>query len=179
MPKNKTRRPKTKPVQRRPRTAAKAPEGLWAMQPGGDLYSDWWHVPPGLDPEEWAGHVGTDGRLDATTLKLLSKVPYFAKIYGNPIPIMAACILDDCLEDGWIGLLADAGPDVPTPDRAKRIPLADLVPAEGLDDGETVRDCLHRLHADGLLIMECEGVVALGTPWYMKDRTRRVEAGEL
>jgi hypothetical protein len=117
--------------------------------------------------------------LDVDTAKLLSKVPYFAKIYGNPIPIMAACLLDDCVEGGWIGLLRDAGPNVPTPDQAQQIPLAELVPAEGLDDGETIRDCLHRLHAGGLLIMDCEGVVALGTPWYVKDRARRVKAGEL
>lgn len=179
MPKNKSRRSKTKTAQRSTRSNAKVQKSLWAMQPGGDLYSDWWHIPAGLDPEEWAARANADGRLGADTAKLLSKVPYFAKMYGNPIPITAACILDDCLEDGWIGLLADAGPDVPIPDRAKKIPLADLVPAEGLDDGETVRDCLHRLHACGVLIMECEGVVALGTPWYVKDRARRVEAGEL
>lgn len=178
MPKSKSRRPRTKPAQRSTRSSTKAPKDLWAMQPGGDLYSDWWHVPAEMDPQEWADRATTDNRLSTDAVKMMSKVPYLAKIYGTHIPITAAILLDDCIEDGWIGLLRDDGPDTPTPDAARRIPLAELVPAEALD-GESIRDCLHGLHASGLLIMDCEGVVALGTPWYVKDRARRVKAGEL
>jgi hypothetical protein len=151
---------------------------LWTLQPGGSMYDSWWHVQPGQDVEEWARLAGQNVD-DEETAALVARVPYYAKVYGANIPIIAAEFIDEMVERGTVGILRGAEPGEPTPREAKPVPIEELVPPGGFEDGMTMRDCMHTLHADGWLIVECPGVVALGTPWYLKDRKRRVAAGEL
>lgn len=161
-------------VRRRP----EAPKSLWALQLGGSMYDSWWHVQPGQDVDEWARAANENVESDGARA-LTAKVPYYARIYGANIPIIAAEFIDEMVERGTVGILRDAEPGEPTPDQARPIPIEELVPPGGFDEGETIRDVMHGLHAKGLLIVECPGVVAMGTPWYLKDRRRRVAAGEL
>jgi hypothetical protein len=148
---------------------------LWDIQPGGSLYDEW--VTVGDNAQERADAVAAHSGLDDNTISIAAKVPYFAGHYGRHIPMLAALALDSLVESGSIFQLRDGGPDVPPSRDVREIPIEELIPPGPLEEGQSARDCLHNLHACGLLIMENDAVVALGTPWYLKDRKRRIAAG--
>jgi hypothetical protein len=177
------RRPGRRPTRsaatrKRPKKA----KTLWEVQLegglGGSVYDSWWTVTPGLNVEEWARRVVESyGDRESGATGLAMKAPYYAKIYKGNIPIIAAEMIDHMVERGTVGILRGFEPGEPTPDEAREVPISELVPPEGFDDGGTVRDAIHTLHAAGLLIVECDGVLAMGTPWYLEDRKRRIADG--
>jgi hypothetical protein len=172
---NRSNRPKNTAHRRgsgRQQDPSKA-KALYELQPGGLLYHDWWDVRSVQHAEEWAHAVTSRTDIGADERQLVERAPYFAGIYGRWVPILAAMTLDECIEDGEFAVMKEGDASL-----VRSMYVSEFVGLEAHGEG-TARDVLHRLHAKGVILMDLGGIVALATPWYLKERARRVAAGKL
>ncbi|MGX9923543.1 hypothetical protein ACWIG4_27255 [Streptomyces sp. NPDC002248] len=140
----------------RKRNSARTPQAprfktLYDLSPPGAYYQEW-EKPRGGDPETVMSMVseayGADSG-EAATMRLMLR---YRDIYGPHVPFAAA---------GQLDLLLD------TTD------LADQVGGSLLGAEDDVRDTVHRLHAQGLLLIDDDGslwtTIPPGTPYSAPD----------
>ncbi|GAA3163537.1 hypothetical protein GCM10017688_07730 [Streptomyces ramulosus] len=125
---------------------APRPRTLYSLNPPGLYYKEW-DTPTGTDEEvmsKVAEAFGTDSG-EAATMRILLE---YRGIYGPRIPFAAAGHLDVILQDSELG--------------------ADLAESIGSTAGD-VRESLHSLHAQGMLLVADDGslwmTVPPGTPY--------------
>jgi hypothetical protein len=114
---------------------------LYNLNPPGAFYQDW-HSPTGTDDEAMARAEGLFGpdSYEAATMRLMLE---YRNIYGPCVPLAAAGQLDLVLAD--TGLVTK---------------FAQFM--AGTRDG--IRDSLHSLHAQGLLLIADDGSLWMTVP---------------
>ncbi|MFF4735071.1 hypothetical protein ACFY2W_04095 [Streptomyces sp. NPDC001262] len=128
-----------KPRRQRPSAAY----SLCQLQPPGEGYEEWIHVPHGMD----ASHAVDDPELTDDARDLMVRMARLGPLYDYELP-MCALNLDTAIDTGKLGLILgdNEGVLVTVEELAGRFGRA-VTEAE-------VRESIHRLHADGAMLVQ-------------------------
>lgn len=137
---------------RRPRPTGRPPQRtpLYRLDPPGALYRGTWSASRDDVTEE---SLDTDERLTDSMRHMARTMLRWRHIYLNKFPL-AAFMLQDQLDSGYIGLHGKSGP---------MLDMAHVAALFGVPVEET-HEALHELHASALLLMNDEGELQMVIP---------------